>query len=281
MHPCFHPEAKGRHGRIHLPVAPACNIQCAYCNRSYDCVNESRPGVASRVLDPQEAADYLDEAVSRLPFLSVAGIAGPGDAFADPGRTLATLGLIRARHPDLELCLSTNGLAVSEHLGALVELKVGFVTVTVNAVDPEVGERIYARVSAPGGDLEGREAASLLIERQLEAIARLKAGGLTVKVNTVVIPGVNDAHSLAIAERVSRLKADLHNLMALIPVPGTAYQNRVPPSAGRLVSLRNAAAAFLPQMRHCVRCRSDAVGLLHDDQSCQERFLDGVATVVR
>ena len=44
-HPCFNPDVKGKFGRVHLPVAPKCNIQCGYCNRKYDCVNESRPGV--------------------------------------------------------------------------------------------------------------------------------------------------------------------------------------------------------------------------------------------
>ncbi len=46
-HPCFNESAKGTCGRVHLPVAPECNIKCNYCNRKYDCVNESRPGVTS------------------------------------------------------------------------------------------------------------------------------------------------------------------------------------------------------------------------------------------
>ena len=25
---------------MHVAVAPACNIQCNYCNRKYDCANE-------------------------------------------------------------------------------------------------------------------------------------------------------------------------------------------------------------------------------------------------
>ncbi|GKT10852.1 radical SAM protein [Desulforhabdus sp. TSK] len=268
QHPCFSAKAAGRYGRIHIPVAPACNIQCAYCNRAYDCINESRPGVASRVLHPEEALDYLDEALSRMPFITVAGIAGPGDAFADPERTLTTLERIRKAHPALHLCLSTNGLAVAEHVDALVHLRVGFVTVTVNAVDPKIGGRIYTKVSLGKQVLQGSEAASLLVERQMDAIARLKARGITVKVNTVVIPGINDTHTAAVAERVARLKADLHNLIALIPVSGTPLENIAPPSVSSLASLRRAAEAFLPQMRHCGRCRADAVGLLHDDRSC-------------
>ena len=61
FHPCFHDAARATHGRIHLPVAGPCNIACGYCDRRYDCVNESRPGVASRLMTPDEAVD--------LPFL--------------------------------------------------------------------------------------------------------------------------------------------------------------------------------------------------------------------
>ena len=32
-HPCYSAEAHTKYARMHLPVAPACNIQCNYCNR--------------------------------------------------------------------------------------------------------------------------------------------------------------------------------------------------------------------------------------------------------
>jgi nitrogen fixation protein NifB len=261
-HPCFHPEGAGRYGRIHLPIAPDCNIQCKYCSRGYDCANESRPGVSSSILEPKEAADHLDEVLHRMPWISVAGIAGPGDSFADPERTLTTLELIRHKHPTLHLCLSTNGLALSEHIDALVELRVGFVTVTVNAVNPQVGAQIYSWIRWKDKKVIGTAAASLLLDRQLEAIASLKAKNITVKVNTVVIPQVNSNHVAEIAGILSTLKVDLHNLIALIPVAGTPLAQTTPPSLQLMASLRQAAEHHLPQMRHCMRCRADAAGLL-------------------
>ncbi|HOG98319.1 MAG TPA: nitrogenase molybdenum-iron cofactor biosynthesis protein, partial [Methanothrix soehngenii] len=54
-HPCFSEKACHSFGRMHLAVAPKCNIQCKYCIRDFDCVNESRPGVTSQVLKPKEA----------------------------------------------------------------------------------------------------------------------------------------------------------------------------------------------------------------------------------
>ena len=54
-HPCYSEEAHHYFARMHVAVAPACNIQCNYCNRKYDCANESRPGVVSEKLTPDQA----------------------------------------------------------------------------------------------------------------------------------------------------------------------------------------------------------------------------------
>jgi nitrogen fixation protein NifB len=43
-HPCYSEEAHHHYEPMHVAVAPACNIQCNYCNRKYDCTNESSPG---------------------------------------------------------------------------------------------------------------------------------------------------------------------------------------------------------------------------------------------
>jgi len=53
-HPCYSEDAHHHFARMHVAVAPACNIQCHYCNRKYDCANESRPGVVSEVLTPDK-----------------------------------------------------------------------------------------------------------------------------------------------------------------------------------------------------------------------------------
>lgn len=243
-------------------MAAGCNIRCGYCDRRANCPHESRPGVASRVLTPEQALEWLTRAREEMPWLAVAGIAGPGDPFDDPGNTLATLELVRAQHPDLLLCLSSNGLGLFEHVPRLADLGVGFVTLTVNAVDPAVGGKLYSWISWQGRRLEGPEAADLLWERQKAALILLKAAGLTVKVNTVVVPGVNDLHVTAVARRVADLGADLMNLIPLIPLPATPLANTPPPSAALMESLRRQAGRHLPQMRHCRRCRADAVGLL-------------------
>ena len=83
-HPCYSKDAHNHFARIHLPVAPACNIQCNYCNRKYDCSNESRPGVTSEKLKPLDGLKKVLLVGSEIKNLSVVGIAGPGDALANP-----------------------------------------------------------------------------------------------------------------------------------------------------------------------------------------------------
>lgn len=266
-HPCFTAAAQKLYGRVHLPVAPACNLKCAYCNGKYDCPNENRPGLASRIIEPDQVADYLSRALRRCPAITVVGIAGPGDPFHDPARTLAALAAVRALRPDLSLCLATNGLNLSDSVDDLAALDVGFVTVTVNAVQPEIGRRIYTAVRLKNRVLSGLEAAGVLLDRQLAAISRLKAKHMVVKVNTVVVPGLNDAHIPEIARRLSGYGVDLMNLIPLIPLPGTPLADYLAPSMASLESLRRTAASFIPQMRHCRRCRADAAGLLACDQS--------------
>ena len=77
-HPCFSLAAHNKFARIHLPVAPLCNIGCKYCIRALNKV-ENRPGVASAIVSPEEALERVKAAKARLP-LTVVGIAGPGDA---------------------------------------------------------------------------------------------------------------------------------------------------------------------------------------------------------
>ena len=262
-HPCFNQVVHGTYARMHLPVAPRCNISCAYCNRKYSCVNESRPGVSAAILSPAQAVHEVGIAVSRLPKLSVIGIAGPGDPLANPEETLETLRLVHREFPHLLLCLSCNGLALPEYAQELAALCVRHATVTVNAVDPVIGAQIYHFVEKRGAiRLRGEEGATLLLERQEQGVRKLKSLGMSVKINMVVVPGVNDAHVQDVAKCVQGWGADLMNCIPMIPVAGTHFADLQEPGPDRMRDLRQIAGRFLPQMRHCARCRADAVGLL-------------------
>jgi nitrogen fixation protein NifB len=270
-HPCFNVKVKGECGRVHLPVAPKCNIMCNYCNRKYDCVNESRPGVTSAVLKPKQAIAYLERVLEKEPRITVAGIAGPGDPFANPEETMATIRLIRQRFPELLLCLASNGLGLPPYVDELAELNVSHVTLTVNAVDPEIGAKIYSWVRDGKVIYRGRAAAEVLLQRQLESIRGLKARGITVKVNTIIIPGINDHHVQAVAEKMVELGVDILNCMPMYPNADTPFGEVPEPQPSLMTGIRREAEKLIPQMHHCTRCRADAVGLLESDRTDEFR----------
>jgi nitrogen fixation protein NifB len=268
-HPCFNKASSGDCGRVHLPVAPKCNIQCNYCNRKYDCVNESRPGVTSSVLGPAQAVLYMEQVLEKEPRITVAGIAGPGDPFANPSQTLTTLRLLKERYPDLLFCLSSNGLGVPDHLDEIAEVGVTHMTITINAIDPEIGQKIYSWVRDGKVLYQGRDAAALLLSRQLAAVKGLKERGITVKVNTIIIPGVNEDHIPEIAKLMTELGVDIQNLIPICPTAETPFENVAEPSKERVRELRAEVGEIIPQMTHCRRCRADAVGLLCKDRSTE------------
>ncbi|SDG88866.1 nitrogenase cofactor biosynthesis protein NifB [Roseospirillum parvum] len=272
-HPCYSAEAHHHFARLHLAVAPGCNIQCNYCNRKYDCANESRPGVVSERLTPEQGLRKAVAVANRVPELSVLGIAGPGDALHDWRRTFRTLELIRQELPHLTLCLATNGLSLPDHVDGLIELGVKHVTITINAIDPEVGAAIHPWVAFGGRRHSGRAGAEILIERQLAGLDALVAQGALVKVNSVLVPGINDQHLSAVNAEVRGRGAFLHNVMPLIsdPAHGTHFglTGQRGPTNAELAEVRDRLGEDARLMRHCRQCRADAVGRLGEDRGAE------------
>jgi nitrogen fixation protein NifB len=272
-HPCYNRKAHDKYARIHLPVAPACNIQCNYCNRKYDCSNESRPGVTSGVLNPETALERVIMIKQQVENLSVVGIAGPGDALANPTATFQTLSLLKSYDPELIPCLSTNGLALPDNVDRIAEAGVSHVTVTLNAVDPEIGKKIYGWIHFEGKTYKGREAAEILFERQIAGIKKLVAKNILVKINTVLIPGINDNHIADIAKKIKKLGVFIHNILPLLSKPeyGTQFsKDNVPePDIHTVAKARFDSAeimgGFDKVMQHCRQCRADAIGKLGED----------------
>jgi MoaA/NifB/PqqE/SkfB family radical SAM enzyme len=266
-HPCYNGGCKN--ARIHLPVVPSCNISCNYCNRRYDCVNESRPGVCSEILTPAAAADKYLRVKTAVADLQVAGIAGPGDPLADFDKTEETFRLIREIDPDVIFCLSTNGLYLERYAKQIKKSGVTHVTVTINTLCPETGAVIYKEVTYDGAVYTGEAAAGLLLEKQFAGLKKLRDLGITVKVNTVLIKGVNDDEIENIAKTASEYGAYAGNIMQLIPAPGSAFENMPLASNAELNEARKRCSAFLRQIYHCQQCRADAVGVLGQDRSAE------------
>ena len=269
-HPCFSGCGSG-YARMHLPIAPKCNIQCNYCVRKFDCPNESRPGVTTEVLSPEDAAAKYQIVKAKLPNLKVVGIAGPGDSLAEFEKTKKTLELIRAGDPEVTFCLSTNGLLLPFYADELVALGVSHVTVTMNAVDPAVGAKIYKHIDYMGERYTGEAGAALLLANQLAGIQRLTTLGIVCKINIVMLKGVNDTHIPKVVERAKALGCQITNIMQLIPVKGSAFETMPLVSNKEMMEMRKMCESTMPQMYHCRQCRADAIGTLDNDQSIEFR----------
>ena len=261
-HPCFSREACHIFGRIHLPVAPKCNIQCNYCIRKFDCVNESRPGVTSKVLTPEEAIERVREVMKRLHYIKVVAVAGPGEPLFN-SETFETFRLLREEFPFLLRCVSTNGLLLPEKIDELHSLGISTITVTINAIDPEIGKNIYSFINYHDRRYSGEEGARILIENQLKGVEEAVKRKILVKVNTVLIPTVNDMHVVEIAKRISALGAYIHNIIPLIPQ--FKFADIPPPSPEQKRKVQEECAKYIKQMMHCRRCRADAIGKLGKD----------------
>ncbi len=275
-HPCFSKEAAHKFARLHLPVAPRCNIKCLYCNRKFDCVNESRPGVTSSVLTPRQGLERFLETKRLMPNLAIVGVAGPGDAMANPEETVETFRLIRAADGEVDFCLSTNGVGLVEHLDKIREIGIRYITVTINTRKLETARTLYPWAEDGTIYLKGDLAARFILHRQEEALEALQGTGIHVKINTICIPGVNDGEIESIARYVKSKGADILNVMPFIPTPGTYFEKFPMVSREALDGIRDRMGEILPQMRHCRQCRADAVGTVLNEKPVFFDAKDGV-----
>jgi len=272
IHPCMGGTAHQNYGRLHLPVSPACNIQCRFCKHGLN-KTEVRPGVSSVILKPEEAVETVAKALELCPQLSVVGIAGPGDTLATD-RALETFRRVRKVYPQLLSCLSTNGLRLPEKADEIADMGIETVTVTVNAVDPDILTRICAWVTDENGNrLEGTQGCRKLIQAQLEGIRKLHSRGVFIKINSVLVPGINDTHIEEIARVTKEAGASLMNIIPLLPQEELAD---VPePDCALLERTRAQAGKYLEIFTHCKRCRADACGIPGKGQDLHDKLYDG------
>lgn len=257
QHPCFSTSAHRKCGRMHIPCSPACNIQCRFCKRDFN-KTDVRPGVARGLVAPENAVSLVRRALIICPEITVVGIAGPGDTLCTD-HALRTFELLHEAFPQLINCLSTNGLSLPGKGERLMKAAVKTITVTVNAVDPDIQKQIISHIVYEKRLLSGREAAEILIRNQLAGIRELSELGAIVKVNVVLIPGINDFHVSEIARTAADAGAHLLNVIPLLP--SAEFENRSAPTSEQLEAAYAAAEPYIDVFRHCKRCRADAVGI--------------------
>ncbi|AKB85768.1 Nitrogenase FeMo-cofactor synthesis FeS core scaffold and assembly protein NifB [Methanococcoides methylutens MM1] len=220
--------------------------------------------MTSEVLTPQEALEKTRQVLKDYPFIKVVAVAGPGDPLAND-ETFEALELIKNEFPEVTLCLSTNGLALPDRIDDLLRVGVSTLTVTLNAIDPEIQAQIVDHIAYKGKSYKGVEAAEILIKNQLEGIRLAVEAGMVVKINTVLIPTINRDHIVEVAKKVRELGVFIMNIMPLICQ--AKFADMEPPTNEERKEIQAICEPYVQQMRHCRQCRSDAYGLLGKDLS--------------
>ncbi len=258
-HPCYDTKAHDSIGRIHLPVAPKCNIACRYCDRKVSSYyHTSRPGLAYTLMPPEDSITAVEKAVRQNPSIEVIGISGPGEPLFNE-ETFKTLELVSEHFPYMKLCVCTNGLLLPEKAWILRELGVRSLTITINAVRPGIGSKISRFSIVDGNKLEGIRGAELLISKQLEGLEIARDLGFLIKINTVLIPEINLTHVRDIAYEIERRGAYILNIMPLIPLG--KFKNLRAPTCDELIAVRESCESIIPIFRACKHCRADACGI--------------------
>lgn len=257
-HPCFSETAHYKYGRIHLPVAPKCNIKCRYCESTVGCINENRPGVCTEVIGAKQAIERVENELKEDFNLNVVAVAGPGEPLYNDA-TFETLKGIHEKYPDLRKCISTNGLLLSEKVDLLHECGVGTVTVTVNTLSEKVATKIYRYVNYEGVKYTELEATKLLILKQWEGIEKAINKGIKVKINTILIPGINEDYIVDIAKKAKNVGAYIMNITPIIPLG--EFREIEPPDKELMRKIRDESEKYIKQFHLCKQCRADAVGI--------------------
>lgn len=219
---------------LELPVAARVNARLRFASTAR----------APQALLPQEAANRLDDLLSRGAAIGEVRLSGPGDPLADIHPTLETCRLVRDRHADLRLGITTLGINAEAYADTLAEHGVCTVTLLVEAVDPEVVKNLYAWIRPGTRTIPLSQAATMLVEEQQRAIAALQVAGLTITVRTTVYPGINDDHVEQIAARLAELGV---KKMVLLPCPSCPDEPDAPnaPDSARMTALAGLAGRYL------------------------------------
>ncbi len=260
-HPCWSDCRDSRYERVHLPVAPRCNLRCRFCTpetRSACHTQSPRPGSAERVMTVEQAYSRLIEELSRRPRLQVVAVSGPGEPLYN-AETFRLLQMISQSDLNVHLCLSTNGVLLAQYVELLSQSCVETVSVSIHTCNVDTATRIYKWAIADHRVLTGQEMGEYIIQNQLQGIEQAADAGIHIKVNTVFIPGINSDEIVSVARAVSERGATLQNVMPLRPC-GELSSCR-PPTSEEVNTARDAASTYIRQFNLCAGCRSDVIGV--------------------
>jgi nitrogen fixation protein NifB len=194
----------------------------------------------------------------KRPNLKIVAISGPGDPLFNE-ESFKVLHRVRTDMKDVEFCLSTNGVLLSEYISDLVKVGLRTLTVTVNAVTAETASQLYEWAMIDGVRLKGAQMGAEVVRLQQKGIEEASRNGIFVKVNTVLIPDLNDHELVEIAKVCASSGATLHNIVPIYPFAKLSHTRS--PEVTELLEARRHCEKHMPQFSYCHQCRCDVVGI--------------------
>ena len=189
-HPCFSESRDGLWARIHLPVAAKCNVKCIFCDHSLgSACHTSKPGYARSLMDPEDAISTAFIEMKKNHQVRIVAISGPGEPLANDS-TFQTLIGIRKENDAVHFCLSTNGILLEKNAIRLKKLGVESVSVSMSAIHPHTTSKMYEWLQIGRRFVRGEEMSHIILRKQLAGIEKSLAQGMTVKVNSILIPDI-------------------------------------------------------------------------------------------
>jgi GTP 3',8-cyclase len=159
---------------LRVSLTDRCNLRCTYCMPEEGLSWLAKP----ELLTDDEIVRLVEIAVTRLGVTEVRFTGG--EPLLRPG-LVSIIGRCAALHPRPRLSLTTNGIGLERVAGSLRDAGLDRVNVSLDTIDPETFQRITRR--RRHGDV-------------LRGLSAARAAGLTpVKVNAVLMPGLNEAEA--------------------------------------------------------------------------------------
>jgi len=176
---------------LRISVTDRCNFRCRYCMPA----EIFGPGYAFLPKDELLSFEEMERLVRVLVPLGVEKIRlTGGEPLLRRGLEdlIAMLAAVRGIN---DIAMTTNGVLLTHHAESLALAGLNRVTVSLDALDPE----IFARMNGTGAK----------VERVLSGIEAAKVFGLPVKVNAVIQRGVNESQILPMARWAKGAEVDL------------------------------------------------------------------------
>ena len=251
-HYCFNTEQLEEvWGRIHVPLAKVCSLNCVYCGYHKDCnitSNIWRPGTVSGTVEgKQDIYKYLQQSFDLFQGVKIIGVSGPGDPLENMSQMRNLVTIMCRYFPQMYLCMCTNGSVYNSDTQWLLNQPIlRYITLTVNTMDSDKYPLIYRRYCNP-------EIPRDMLDNQLKIIHKCVKNKIKVKVNTIYLQGVNDQEISGMFDCLLKEGVSCFNLIPRVNTVTGRYDCQK-----NFEKLQKALIdANYPLMTRCKQCRAD------------------------